>query len=78
MSGQLWQWVEDEYQGNLKSKPKNGKAWSTGKTSEVRRVLRGGSWFSYPVFLRSTSRDWGSSSFRSNYIGFRVVRRPTP
>ena len=39
------------------------------------RVLRGGSWFSYPSNCRSADRSWFYPDIRVNDIGFRVVCR---
>lgn len=38
------------------------------------RVLRGGSWFSHPVFVRSSARDFSDPSFRIRSSGVRVAR----
>jgi formylglycine-generating enzyme required for sulfatase activity len=50
----------------------NGDAWASGDCS--RRVLRGGSWDHYPMFLRSADCSCGSASVRLNDLGFRVAR----
>ena len=42
------------------------------------RVLRGGSWYNKPRYLRSAYRGRGSTDVRSLYIGFRVARTLTP
>lgn len=38
------------------------------------RVLRGGSWGSSPVFLRSAFRISGEPGYRSGHVGFRLLR----
>jgi formylglycine-generating enzyme required for sulfatase activity len=38
------------------------------------RVLRGGSWYGDPLFLRSAQRSNGDAGLRYFYIGFRLVR----
>ena len=38
------------------------------------RVLRGGSWLSYPRLLRAAFRYKGGESDRASDIGFRVAR----
>jgi formylglycine-generating enzyme required for sulfatase activity len=38
------------------------------------RVLRGGSWDGDPRVLRSASRFWSATVFRSLIVGFRVAR----
>lgn len=40
-----------------------------------RKVVRGGSWLSYPRLCRGASRDWLGPDYRGNLIGFRVVCR---
>ena len=72
MSGNVWEWTEDCWNGNYSSAPTDGSAWTAGDCS--RRVVRGGSWLLIPLFLRSASRYWDSSWFRNIYIGFRVAR----
>src|SRR5262249_40903095 len=46
------------------------------------RVMRGGSWASYPVNCRSALRYWEAPTYRGSYLGFRVVceltRSPAP
>ena len=44
--GNVWEWVEDCYHDSYKGAPTDGSAWTTGDCSA--RVLRGGSWFTYP------------------------------
>lgn len=41
---------------------------------EQSRVLRGGSWFFIPLFLRSAYRDGYYPTLRNNNIGFRISR----
>ena len=43
-----------------------------------RRVLRGGSWFDLPWYLRSAIRSGGPSGYRDLNAGFRVARTLTP
>ena len=76
MHGNVWEWVEDCWNGSYQGAPTDGSAWTQGDCE--RRVLRGGSWSSLPRFLRSASRYWFTTGFRHIYIGFRVVRTLTP
>ena len=75
--GNVWEWVEDCWHGNYEGAPVDGSAWVSGGDCEV-RVLRGGSWFIEPRFLRSAYRSWNSPGFRFNYFGFRIARTLTP
>ena len=42
------------------------------------RVLRGGSWYVFPRFLRSAVRSWLAPVDRDDDLGFRVARMLTP
>ena len=42
MHGNVWEWVQDCWNGSYSGAPSNGGAWQQGDCS--RRVLRGGSW----------------------------------
>jgi formylglycine-generating enzyme required for sulfatase activity len=44
------------------------------RTEGLYHVIRGGSWFSYPVNCRSGFRNIGTPDYRRNDLGFRVVR----
>jgi len=72
--GNIWEWVEDCWNGTYDRAPTDGTAWTTGDCNS--HVLRGGSWISYPRRLRSAHRN--SSSIRLNYVGLRVARTITP
>jgi formylglycine-generating enzyme required for sulfatase activity len=77
MVGNVWSWVEDcDHDGYDDDAPQDGSAWITGDCG--RRVLRGGSWYGYPQYLRSADRDWLATDSRSDYLGFRVGRTLTP
>lgn len=41
------------------------------------RVLRGGSWYSRALRLRSADRVYSAPDFRGNGVGFRVILQPT-
>ena len=76
MHGNVWEWVEDCWNGSYNGAPSNGSAWQQGECS--RRVLRGGSWGDLPGSLRSAYRLRNSTGFRVSYYGFRVARTLTP
>jgi formylglycine-generating enzyme required for sulfatase activity/lipoprotein NlpI len=76
MAGNVWQWVQDCYDDSYDRAPTNGSAW-TGQNCS-RRVVRGGSWISYPQLLRSAGRFWNNPNSRGNLLGFRVARTLTP
>ena len=73
MHGNVWEWVEDCWNDSYVDAPYDGSAWASGDCRS--RVVRGGSWFSYPRYLRSAFRYRNTSDNRYNVIGFRVTRR---
>jgi formylglycine-generating enzyme required for sulfatase activity len=71
MHGNVNQWCQDWYDFNYYRKsPRNDPVNETG--SEL-RVLRSGSWGSYPGICRSAHRSGSTPDYRNNTIGFRVV-----
>jgi formylglycine-generating enzyme required for sulfatase activity len=76
MIGNVWEWTEDCWHDNYRGAPTDGSAWTSGDYTF--RVVRGGSWGSYPVFLRSAIRFRYSAGYRSIYLGFRIARTLTP
>lgn len=72
MHGNVWEWVQDCYHDSYKGAPKDGSAWQE-KDCET-RVLRGGSWNSLPLYLRSASRNGNFPTDRNFNIGFRISR----
>jgi formylglycine-generating enzyme required for sulfatase activity len=74
MAGNVWEWVND-WSGAYPSSPQNNP---TGPASGSTRVLRGGSWYSYPWWLRSSVRniDGGPPDHADYNVGFRVARAP--
>ena len=72
MLGNVWEWTADCQNGNYDAAPSDGGAWTAGDCSM--RVLRGGSWFADPSFVRSAIRDWDAIGDRNYDGGFRVAR----
>jgi formylglycine-generating enzyme required for sulfatase activity len=72
MLGNVWEWVEDCWNESYAGAPSDGTAWLSGNCGL--RVLRGGSWFYSPRFLRSANRNRRSTDNRYIYDGFRVAR----
>ena len=76
MHGNVREWVEDCWNESYAGAPSDGSAWRSGDYEW--RVLRGGSWDDFPRLLRSAFRDWYSTGYRYDIIGFRVARTLTP
>ena len=76
MHGNVWEWVEDCWNGSYNGAPSNGGAWQQGNCSW--RVLRGGSWLNLPWDLRSANRGWLTTGVGLDDVGFRVARTFTP
>jgi formylglycine-generating enzyme required for sulfatase activity len=76
MHGNVWEWCEDNWHPSYKGAPDDGSVWPGGDASL--RVLRGGSWYGIPQFLRSALR-FGDQPVSRNYdVGFRVARTLSP
>ena len=69
MHGNVWEWCQDRYGAY----PSGAQEDPTGPASGEYRVLRGGSWFSVPWFLRSAYRNRLRPDFRNINFGFRVA-----
>ena len=76
MHGNVWEWVQDCWNGNYEGAPADGSAWESGDCG--RRVNRGGSWVSEPRVLRAADRSWGTTGSRDSSVGFRIARTVTP
>ena len=72
MHGNVWEWVEDCWNGNYEGAPGDGSAWLNGTC--FLRVIRGGSWVNFPSSLRSSYRGWTNRSNRLDLLGFRLAR----
>ena len=77
MVGNVREWTEDCYHDTYSGAPADGSAWIEGADCSS-RIVRAGSWFFAPAFLRSAKRYWFTTDYRLNYLGFRVARTLAP
>jgi len=77
MSGNVWEWVEDDWHANYYGAPVDGRAWADNLRSNA-RVIRGGSWGNLAKRCRSASRDSYHSGSRYGSQGFRLARSVAP
>jgi formylglycine-generating enzyme required for sulfatase activity len=71
MHGNVREWCQDCAHGNYDGAPTDGSAWEQG--SDNRRVLRGGSCYTFANGCRSASRSYASPDVRIPDIGCRLV-----
>ena len=76
MRGNVWELVQDCWNGSYTGAPVDGSAWLSGDCSV--RVVRGGSWNNSPGDLRAAVRGWDATGVRDGDSGFRVARTLTP
>jgi len=72
MSGNVWEWCEDDWNKEINDHPKNGQPLK--KNKEDIRVFRGGSWSNDEGYARVAVRDGYLHDFRYDNFGFRVFR----
>jgi formylglycine-generating enzyme required for sulfatase activity/predicted Ser/Thr protein kinase len=70
--GNAFEWVQDCWRDDYTDAPTDGSAVLAGDCAE--REARGGSWFTTPAFVRPGYRNRFEAAYRSNSVGFRLVR----
>jgi formylglycine-generating enzyme required for sulfatase activity len=77
MHGNVWEWCLDHWHPSYQGAPSDGSAWIDPAAEETaQRLLRGGSWCSFPRLCRSAGRSYffpGNANFN---VGFRVCCLP--
>jgi formylglycine-generating enzyme required for sulfatase activity len=71
MLGNVWEWCEDWWQGNLGSESAEGPK---GTREGADRVIRGGGWFDVARVVRAAYRINFVPGDRGNFLGIRCVR----
>ncbi len=73
MTGNVYEWVEDDWHGHYNGAPDDGSAWVSDPRSG-HRVLRGGSWVSDQNAELVVSGRTGAKAFSEEFsVGFRCV-----
>jgi formylglycine-generating enzyme required for sulfatase activity/tRNA A-37 threonylcarbamoyl transferase component Bud32 len=73
MSGNVWEWCEDDWHDNYKGAPTDGSAWIDSPRGSG-RVFRGGSWLNGSGFCRVSFRYWYYPGGWSYDYGFRLAQ----
>lgn len=71
MVGNVWEWTRSK----LKNYPYNAEDGRENLEGIDHRVVRGGSWSSYPDYARVSYRRYYSPNLRNDDLGFRLVVR---
>ena len=69
MLGNVWEWTCSEWDAGY-----GGGEERCASGSDGRRVIRGGSWYYIPRWVRSANRFRFDSDYRYYYLGFRLAQ----
>ncbi|KAM3096095.1 SUMF1/EgtB/PvdO family nonheme iron enzyme [Phormidesmis sp. 146-12] len=72
--GNVWEWTASWFDGYPGFESYPYPAYSQAYFDGQHRVLKGGSWATYPWALRSSFRNWYYPHVREIFAGFRAVR----
>lgn len=74
MTGNVWEWVSSQFLPYPYSAD-DGREEATGNRTNLRRTLRGGSWFNDELYIfRAADRHWNSPIHDYSSVGFRCAR----
>ena len=76
MSGNVFEWVEDDWHDVFKNAPHDGSAW-VDVPRGPHRVVRGGSWRNSAWYCLSGTRLKAASDLRNFGLGFRLAKSIT-
>lgn len=72
--GNVWEWTDSWFAGYPGFTPFPYPGYSQAYFDGEHRVLRGGSWATFPWALRGTLRNWYHPHMRQMFAGFRCAR----
>jgi formylglycine-generating enzyme required for sulfatase activity/serine/threonine protein kinase len=75
MSGNVWEWCEDDWHETYRAAPSDGRAWVDRSRGSL-RVIRGGSWANGATGCRVSYRYSSQSTNASKVLGFRLASDP--
>ena len=73
MSGNVWEWCEDDWHEDYQGAPSDGRAWVDIPKRTPNRIVRGGCFFNFPGHCRSLNRHSAEHDGHFGSIGFRLV-----
>ncbi len=73
LSGNVYEWCEDDWHGDYKGTPKDGSAWIDSPERGESRVVRGGYYFSRALYCRPAYRFRLTPDDRFDSLGFRFL-----
>ncbi|MDX1908391.1 MAG: formylglycine-generating enzyme family protein [Bacteroidia bacterium] len=73
LSGNVWEWCEDDWHGIYKGAPADGHAWIEGTQRDSYRVVRGSRWNLDAKNCRISYRDSFTPDYRNNRVGLRLA-----
>ncbi|KAM3113878.1 SUMF1/EgtB/PvdO family nonheme iron enzyme [Phormidesmis sp. 146-33] len=76
--GNVWEWTASWFDGYPGFESYPYPTYSQAYFDGQHRVLKGGSWATYPWALRSSFRNWYYPHVREIFAGFRAVRDTEP
>nr|VFK20969.1 MAG: Formylglycine-generating enzyme, required for sulfatase activity, contains SUMF1/FGE domain [Candidatus Kentron sp. LFY] len=78
MHGNVFEWTADCWHPNYHGAPTDGSTWGMNHGEDCLHIVRGGSWFNVPAYLRSAFRFWFYADITNNNLGFRLARDLSP